>query len=110
MPMGFALDEAIADNEADFGGLLNSHMSSKGTDQFSQALQETDPTERAALAANLDQIETERARERSEDVRTSADFERAVEREHAPVPEAREQELEERANLETLRALGAQRR
>jgi hypothetical protein len=89
--MGFALDDAQQELAEDLGN-AQSYFASKGTDGISQALHETNPADREALAANLDKIEQQRARERSEDTRsTSADFERAVETERAPVNNTHEQ-------------------
>jgi hypothetical protein len=96
--MGFALDAAIADNEADFGGLLSEHMRSKGADKVSQALRETTDEERSALAANLDQIETARINERSEDTRP-ADFQRAVNDELAQQHDPRDAHVVEQTKL-----------
>jgi hypothetical protein len=96
--MGFALDDAIADNEADFGGLLSEHMRSKGADKVSQALRETTDEERSALASNLDQIESARINERSEDTRP-ADFQRAVNHELAQQHDACDAHAAEQTKL-----------
>jgi hypothetical protein len=98
--MGFALDDAQQELAEDLGN-AQSYFASKGTDGISQALHETNPADREALAANLDKIEQQRARERSEDIRTSADFERAVkiEREHAPVNLARDAQVDEQTKI-----------
>ena len=64
--MGFALDDAQQELAEDLGNAQN-YFASKGTDGISRALHQTDRAEREALAANLDQIEVQRARERSED-------------------------------------------
>jgi hypothetical protein len=96
--MGFALDSAQEELAEDLGN-AQSYFASKGTDGISQALHETNPADREALAANLDKIEQQRARERSEDIRTSSDFERAATHELAQQHDARDAHAAEQTKV-----------
>src|SRR6516225_6722611 len=96
--MGFALDDAQQELAEDLGN-AQSYFASKGTDGISQALHQTDPAEREALAANLDQIEVQRARERSEDTRTSSDFECTATEELAQQHDARDAHVAEQTKI-----------
>jgi hypothetical protein len=96
--MGFALDDAQQELAEDLGN-AQSYFASKGTDGISQALHQTDPAEREALAANLDQIEVQRARERSDDTRTSSEFERIATQELAQQHDARDAHAAEQTKL-----------